>query len=120
LETLPMIAWPDTRLLKLLDIELPILQAPMAGASGSAMAIAVGKAGGLPSLPCAMLTRAQIREEMARIRAGTHAPLNLNFFCHQTPAADPQADSRWKDLLKPYYDELDADFEAPTPASSSS
>ena len=113
-----MIAWPDTRLLKLLDIELPILQAPMAGASGSAMAIAVGKAGGLPSLPCAMLTRAQIREEMARIRAGTHAPLNLNFFCHQTPAADPQADARWKDLLKPYYDELGADFEAPTPASS--
>lgn len=113
-----MIAWPDTRLLKLLDIELPILQAPMAGASGSAMAVAVGKAGGLPSLPCAMLTRAQIREEVARIRAGTHAPLNLNFFCHSTPPADPQADADWKNLLKPYYDELGADFDAPTPTSN--
>jgi nitronate monooxygenase len=113
-----MIAWPDTRLLKLLDIELPILQAPMAGASGSAMTIAVGKAGGLPSLPCAMLTRAQIREEMARIRAGTHAPLNLNFFCHPNPLPDPQADADWKHLLKPYYDELGADFEAPTPTSN--
>jgi len=96
-----MIAWPDTRLLKLFGIELPILQAPMAGASGSALAIAVGNAGGLPSLPCAMLSPTQIREEVALIRAGTRAPLNLNFFCHQNPDANPQADDAWKALLKP-------------------
>ncbi|MGA9662208.1 MAG: nitronate monooxygenase, partial [Pseudomonas alloputida] len=46
--------WPDRRILDLLGIELPILQAPMAGATGSAMAIAVGLAGGLGALPCAM------------------------------------------------------------------
>ncbi|WP_285426160.1 nitronate monooxygenase family protein [Pseudomonas sp. efr-133-TYG-103a] len=113
-----MIAWPDTRLLKLFGIELPILQAPMAGASGSALAIAVGNAGGLPSLPCAMLSPTQIREEVALIRAGTRAPLNLNFFCHQNPDANPQADDAWKALLKPYYEELGADYDAPTPTSS--
>ena len=115
-----MIAWPDTRLLKLLNIELPLLQAPMAGASGSAMAIAVGNAGGLPSLPCAMLSAGQIREEVSLIRQHTRAPLNLNFFCHASPAANPEADTHWKNLLQPYYQELGADFDAPTPLSSRS
>ncbi len=118
LETLLMIAWPDTRILKLFGIEVPILLSPMAGAAGSALAIAVGKAGGLPSLPCAMLSHDQIREEVALIRAGTHAPLNLNFFCHQTPEANPEADKAWKDLLQPYYQQLGADFDAPTPTSN--
>jgi nitronate monooxygenase len=115
-----MIAWPDTRLLKLFDIELPLLQAPMAGASGSAMAIAVGSAGGLPSLPCAMLNADQIRDEVSLIRQHTRAPLNLNFFCHVSPATNPQADAAWKNLLQPYYQELDADFDAPTPVSNRS
>lgn len=113
-----MIAWPDTRLLKLLDIEVPIVLAPMAGAAGSALAIAVGKAGGLASLPCAMLNHEQIREEVAVIRAGTRAPLNLNFFSHQNPEPNPAGDNAWKDLLKPYYQELGADFDAPTPVSN--
>lgn len=113
-----MIAWPDTRILKLFDIEVPILLAPMAGAAGSAMAIAVGRAGGLASLPCAMLSHDQIREEVALIRTGTHAPLNLNFFCHPAPTANPDADKAWKDLLRPYYQELGADFDAPSPVSS--
>lgn len=113
-----MIAWPDTRLLKLFGIEVPILLAPMAGAAGSALAIAVGRAGGLPSLPCAMLSHVQIREEVALIRAATHAPLNLNFFVHPSPAPDPDAQKAWKDLLQPYYQELGADFDGPTPTSN--
>ncbi|KFE56816.1 NAD(P)H-dependent flavin oxidoreductase [Pseudomonas syringae] len=113
-----MNAWPDTRLLHLFGIEMPILQAPMAGASGSAMAIAVAKAGGLASLPCAMLSPQQIREEVAAIRQHSAAPLNLNFFCHQAPLDDPDSHVRWKNLLQPYYQELGADFEAPTPVSS--
>ena len=40
----------------LLGIELPIIQAPMAGVQGSALAVAVSNAGGLGSLPCAMLS----------------------------------------------------------------
>jgi nitronate monooxygenase len=113
-----MNAWPDTRILELFGIELPILQAPMAGASGSAMAIAVARAGGLASLPCAMLSPQQIRDEVALIRQHSSAPLNLNFFCHQPPADDPQSHVRWKDALRPYYQELGADFAAPTPVSS--
>ncbi|WP_397448082.1 NAD(P)H-dependent flavin oxidoreductase [Pseudomonas sp. NA-150] len=112
-----MSTWPDRRILDLFNIALPILQSPMAGASGSAMAIAVAKAGGLASLPCAMLSLEQIRAEVALIRQQSKAPLNLNFFCHQTPAADPEREARWKQSLEHYYLELGADFDAPTPVS---
>ncbi|SDW63097.1 nitronate monooxygenase [Pseudomonas syringae] len=111
--------WPDTRILELFNIALPILQAPMAGATGSSMAIAVAKAGGLGSLPCAMLTPEQILEEVAIFRQhSSDAPLNLNFFCHQPPPRDDARAERWKLALKPYYQELGADFDAPTPVSS--
>ncbi|HEX7648956.1 MAG TPA: hypothetical protein VF450_16260, partial [Noviherbaspirillum sp.] len=42
--------WPSDRILKLLRIDLPIIQAPMAGATTSAMAIGVAQAGGLGSI----------------------------------------------------------------------
>ena len=48
--------WPDTRLLELFGIELPIVQAPMANATAVDMAVAVANAGGLGSFPCAALT----------------------------------------------------------------
>ncbi|MGB8972131.1 MAG: nitronate monooxygenase family protein [Pseudomonas capeferrum] len=114
-----MSQWPDRRILDLLGVELPILQAPMAGATGSAMAIAVGAAGGLGALPCAMLTAAQIAEEIAAFRAACPGrTLNLNFFCHQPPLPDAERDARWKQALKPYYSEVGADFQAPTPVSN--
>ena len=52
---------------ELLGIELPIIQAPMAGVQGSALAVAVSNAGGLGSLPCAMLTVDAMRKELATI-----------------------------------------------------
>ncbi|MDN5534573.1 nitronate monooxygenase, partial [Pseudomonas sp.] len=108
--------WPDRRILDLLGIELPILQAPMAGATGSAMAIAVGLAGGLGALPCAMLSGEQVRAEIAAFRAGCPGrPLNLNFFCHQPPAPDAERDARWKQALEPYYSEVGGGGAGPPP-----
>ncbi len=63
--------WPSRRLLDLIGIELPIIQAPMAGATDSEMAIAVSEAGGLGSLPCAMLDTAKARAEIGGIRQRT-------------------------------------------------
>ena len=67
---------------KLLGTTFPIIQAPMAGVQGSALAIAVSKAGGLGSLPCAMLSTEALRQELAKITAQTDQPYNVNFFCH--------------------------------------
>lgn len=92
-----------------LGTELPILQAPMAGVQAAALAIAVCNAGGLGALPCAMLSHDQLREELARIRAGTGKPFNVNFFCHAKPAPDEAREAAWRARLAPYYDEFGID-----------
>ncbi len=51
------------RLTRFLGIQLPIIQAPMAGSQGSALALAVCEAGGLGSLPAAALTSETLRAE---------------------------------------------------------
>src|SRR5437868_5899883 len=97
---------PPMSLQQLFGIELPIIQAPMAGWQGSALAIAVSKAGGLGSLPCAMLGIDDLRRELAAIRAATSKPFNINFFCHPQPQPDAAREERWKKALAPYYAEL--------------
>jgi len=53
---------------------LPIVQAPMAGVQASALAIAASEAEGLGSLPCAMLGREAMRDELKTSRAQTGVP----------------------------------------------
>ncbi len=108
--------WPDRRLLDLFKIELPIIQAPMAGACGSAMAIAVSEAGGLGSLPCAMLDVPKIRAELGVIRQRTAKPVNVNFFCHTPAKPDAQRDAAWKARLSGYYREFGLDPSAEVPS----
>lgn len=96
---------------RLLGIELPIIQAPMAGVQGSALAVAVSNAGGLGSLPCAMLSLDGIRNELAAIKAQTGKPFNVNFFCHAPPVSSGEREATWRATLSPYYKEygIDAD-----------
>jgi nitronate monooxygenase len=63
--------WPDRRVLDLFRIQLPIIQAPMAGANLSEMVVAFSEAGGLGSLPCALLRAGQVRSELETIRRQT-------------------------------------------------
>lgn len=93
--------WPNRRLLELLEIDLPIIQAPMAGAQGAEMAIAVSAAGGLGSLPCAMLDEAGIRAAVARIRQATEKPFNMNFFCHRVVPVSAGQEAAWAARLGP-------------------
>ncbi len=93
----------------LLGVELPLIQAPMAGVQGSALAVAVSNAGGLGSLPCALLSLDAIRSELAAIRAQTRKPFNVNFFCHPRPAPDPGRDAIWRTALSRYYAEAAID-----------
>ena len=88
---------------QILDIELPIIQAPMAGVQGSAMAIAVSNAGGLGSLPCGMLGLDAMRSELATIKAHTAKPFNVNFFCHTPPTPSAEREAIWRATLLPYY-----------------
>ncbi|EXI64165.1 MAG: Nitronate monooxygenase [Candidatus Accumulibacter adjunctus] len=97
------------RITELFGIDLPIIQAPLAGVQGSTLAIAVCRAGGLGSLPCAMLAPEAIGQEVAAIAAATDRPYNLNFFCHTAPTPDPTREARWRAALAPYYAEFGID-----------
>ena len=95
-----------------LGVDLPILQAPMAGSQGSALAIAVSNAGGLGALPCAMLAPDQIEKELRAITAATSRPYNVNFFVHQPPQPDPVRERAWRKVLAPYFAEFGIDPES--------
>src|SRR5674476_1062266 len=110
--------WADRRLLDLFGIEHPIVLAPMAGAMDTELAIAVAQAGGLGSLPVALLNERQMREQVEKFRAAGAKPINLNFFCHTPPVPNNAREHAWRETLKPYYVEFGIDPAAPVPASN--
>lgn len=97
---------------QLFGLEHPLIQAPMAGVQGSALAIAVSNAGGLGSLPCAMLDVEAIRTELGAIRAQTTRPFNVNFFCHTPPEPSVERERVWRAALSPYFAEHGIDENA--------
>ena len=100
---------PAMPLQKLLGSELPLIQAPMAGSQDHRLAAAVCQAGGLGSIPCAMLTPAALRQELQTMRGLTERPFNLNFFSHVPPEPDAAREASWREALEPYYRELGVD-----------
>lgn len=101
-----------------LGTELPVIQAPMAGVQDSALAIAVSQAGGLGSLPCAMLNMDEIGRQVSLIKASTIKPYNLNFFCHQMVQYDEEKHQQWQGVLKPYFDEFSAQYDGAIKAAT--
>jgi nitronate monooxygenase len=107
--------WPNDRFSKLCGVELPIIQAPMAGAAFSDMVVAVSEAGGLGSLACALLSVENARKEFETIRRRTSHPINANFFCHQPPGEDHAGEMNWRKRLDAYFAELGLDSNTPLP-----
>ncbi|MCK9202761.1 MAG: nitronate monooxygenase, partial [Gallionella sp.] len=91
--------WPDHRLLDLFKIDVPIVQAPMAGVMDADLVIAACQGGALGSLPCAMLSAEKAREQINIIRQRVSAPVNMNFFCHTAVDADPEREAGWRKRL---------------------
>ncbi len=89
-----------------LGTTLPLIQAPMAGVQGHALAAAVCNAGGLGSIPAAMLSGEALEKELSQLTALTDKPYNVNFFCHTPPEPDPAREALWQQTLQPYYNEL--------------
>ena len=104
-----------TTLASLLGTELPLIQAPMAGVQDEALAIAVAHAGGLGSMPCAMLDSARL-EAALQAFAPLAQPVNLNFFCHAMAEPAAAEAQRWRTALAPYYDEFG--IAPPTPSTA--
>ena len=97
------------RLLALLGTRLPLIQAPMAGVQGAALAAAVCEAGALGSVPGATHTPDTLRAELTALRAATDRPWNVNFFCHTTPVFEPAREAAWRATLAPFHAEAGID-----------
>ncbi|MBL8468333.1 NAD(P)H-dependent flavin oxidoreductase [Methyloversatilis discipulorum] len=90
-------------------LRLPLIQAPMAGVQDHRLAAAVSNAGGLGSLPAAMLGADDLRDQLSALQALTDRPINVNFFCHVPPSPDAAREARWRAALAPYYAEFGVD-----------
>jgi len=92
-------------ILSLLGVDLPLIQAPMAGVQDEALALAVAACGALGSMPCAMLDLPRLERALQCFAAVPQA-VNLNFFCHRMAEPDAGEQSRWLRALAPYYAEF--------------
>jgi nitronate monooxygenase len=110
--------WPDRRLLDLFKIEVPIVQAPMAGAHDADIMIGAAQGGALASLPCAMLSVDKAREQINIVRQRVSTPLNMNFFCHKAVDSTAEQEARWRKRLTPYFSELGLDPNASIAAAN--
>jgi nitronate monooxygenase len=91
------------RLLQLLDIRLPIIQAPMAGVSSPALAAAVANAGGLGSIGVGATNASDALKMIAAVRERSSGSLNVNVFCHRPAKADTAVESAWIERLRPEF-----------------
>jgi len=96
--------WPDTRICELLEIEHPIIQAPMAGTTTPAMVAAVTNAGGLGSHGCAALSPEQLAQDIEALAHATNRAVNLNFFCHDDPHFDEADHAALLAAMAPQYE----------------
>jgi nitronate monooxygenase len=93
-------------LLPLLGIQLPIIQAPMAGVSSPEMAAAVSNSGGLGSLGVGAMNAAKAREAIRQFRALSNGSLNINLFVHRPSRADKHKETAWLQRLRPEFERV--------------
>jgi nitronate monooxygenase len=93
---------------ELCRIDLPIVQAPMAGVSTPEMAAAVSNAGALGSIGVGAASADEARRMIAAFRARSQRSLNVNVFCHQPAKSDPSLEATWLELLRPHFERYGA------------
>ena len=97
-----------------LELDVPIIQAPMGGGfTPPALVAAVSEAGGLGSIGAAYLTPDAIAEQAAAVRAATGRPFNINLFLFDAPKVDQADIDRTARALAPYCRELGIGTAAP-------
>lgn len=95
-------------LTQLLGIELPIIQAPMAGVSSPAMAAAVSEAGALGSIGVGATDARGAQAMIAAVHERTARPFNVNLFCHRPAVANDSVERAWIDRFRGLFAEYGA------------
>jgi nitronate monooxygenase len=107
--------WPKTRITTILNIDLPIIQAPMAGASTFALAAAVSNAGGLGSLACGYMQPDAMQDLIQKTRSLTNKPIAVNLFVPEKHTASPKQMQRMQTTLKSICKNTIKEFEPISP-----
>lgn len=97
------------KLIERLGIDVPILQAPMAGVSSPEMAAAVSEAGGLGALGVGMAGVAGAQAMISAVRARSNRAFNVNLFVHTPPQRNAAQESGWIDHWRPTFAEFGAE-----------
>ena len=105
--------WPDRRLIELLQVEHPLVLAPMTSIGTVELEASVCAAGGLGSIACALMQPELAAKRIQALRALTDKPINVNFFCHTKAQADVAREKAWRDRLSPYYREFGIEPKSP-------
>lgn len=90
-------------LLRKLGLQLPILQAPMAGISTPEMAAVVSNSGGLGAIGVGAVDADVTRQMIQAVRSRTDRPFNVNVFCHQPARRDHVCEAAWIARLEPEF-----------------
>jgi nitronate monooxygenase len=91
----------------LLDgLEVPIIQAPMVGASLDGLALAVNAAGGMGTLAAGALAPADIAATIGAMKAASDRPFGVNLLMAPKAAPDAAVVEAALDRLAPWYAEL--------------
>ncbi|PSK87998.1 NAD(P)H-dependent flavin oxidoreductase [Taibaiella chishuiensis] len=88
-----------------LNIQYPIIQAPMLGITTPGMVVAIAEAGGLGSLPVGGLSPETTLQLIRKVKAGTGKPFAVNLFTHDIPAIDINETDAMQDFLEALSDE---------------
>jgi nitronate monooxygenase len=99
----------QTALTRRLGLDIPIIQAPMAGTSTPELAAAVSNAGALGSIAFGAIDAETARADLRRTRALTKSPFNVNLFCHQPASPDEARNRGWIDSLRPIFTDFGAE-----------
>jgi len=94
-------------------LPIPIIQAPMVGASSLEMALAVSGAGGLGSFGAGAMAPADIETECARFRAASDRPFMVNLFVLEPAKPTAEAVEAAIERLRPWYEAVGAPLPAP-------
>src|SRR5580698_6898654 len=99
---------PESRksFLQRIGVDVPIIQAPMAGVSTPAMAAAVSDSGGLGSIGVGAENADGARRMIDATKALTQRPFNVNVFCHAAAIRRPEVEAAWIARLQPEFDRL--------------
>jgi nitronate monooxygenase len=95
-------------LLEMCAIDLPIIQAPMAGVSTPELAAAVSNAGALGSIGVGAVNADEARRMIAAFRDRSQRSLQVNVFCHEPAKANLRLETAWLQTLRPHFERYGA------------